>query len=113
MIVCPMCEHTQASGTECEVCGKALVARRAPEVRVGRLAELEDTGFADAGAVEAAGGTFEGLELARAEPVRLGRVDAVPEIERGRAEEVDVAVTRMGDLDSGRFEGPAERTPVA
>jgi ribosomal protein L32 len=51
MIICPVCEHQQAAGFECDVCGKdlgaalgdgALLAPLAPDVP--RMPELEQTG---------------------------------------------------------------------
>ncbi|HLL53609.1 MAG TPA: hypothetical protein VK447_08695 [Myxococcaceae bacterium] len=47
MIICPVCEHQQAQGDECENCGKKLVARTQAAVQVSAMPELEQTVIAD------------------------------------------------------------------
>ncbi len=98
MIVCPVCEHAQPQGAECEVCGKLLLGGPAaipgaapvegleptlhagvPAEAAGRLAELEPTGHA---AVDAAASEpIPGVEQTRAAPVDVDVV-AAPDIER-------------------------------
>lgn len=70
MITCPVCEHQQAQGAECETCGKIFVPGALPvavspllglepsslsnprsEVPVERLVEIEPTRVAAAGAL--------------------------------------------------------------
>jgi hypothetical protein len=53
MTVCPVCEHAQVTGDECEVCGRRLSGSAAPAV-VSPLEGLERTALEEAGAVEAA-----------------------------------------------------------
>ena len=96
MIVCPVCEHAQAQGAECEVCGKRLVEGPggipavAPldgleptglpgvEVPAERVAELEPTALPGAGAVEADPVLLEPTRIA---PVDVA-VDPAPDLER-------------------------------
>ena len=95
MIACPVCDHPQAQGTECEVCGKRLVEGPAGIPAVAPL---------------------EGLELTRqpgvdAPPERLGELeptalpagaDAPPEampLEATRVDPVDVAVEPVPDVE--------------
>jgi hypothetical protein len=100
MITCPVCEHQQAAGSECELCGRHLVEGRGTDAPVVPLEGLEATLLApvDGGAVEpmgdleptlraavadAAGGPGEGLVLepTLASPVEVG-LDVVPDLER-------------------------------
>jgi hypothetical protein len=96
MIVCPVCEHPQAQGAECEVCGKRLVEgpggipavatldalepTRQPEVDVPaeRLGELEPTAFAIG--VDVAPDPVP-IEATRLDPVDV-TVEATPDVER-------------------------------
>ena len=64
MVVCPMCEHQQEFGLECEVCGKELAnlgALGAPPVSADRM---------------------DGLELNRVEPVGDVPFSAMIDLER-------------------------------
>ncbi len=99
MIVCPICEHQQAQGAECEVCGKRLLTGVAavaatPVVPVDGLeptlhapidagdvvlVELEPTLHAAAGPV--AGDTTPDMEATSAAPVDVD-VTPTPDIER-------------------------------
>ncbi len=95
MIVCPVCEHAQAQGAECEVCGKRLVEGPAGIPVVAPVEGLELTRAPDVEvAVERIG------EL---EPTALrGGPDAPPEpvlIDPTRAPPVDVAVVPVPDLE--------------
>ncbi|MHB8873578.1 MAG: hypothetical protein ACYC8T_07820 [Myxococcaceae bacterium] len=112
MILCPVCEHQQAQGSECEQCGKALVVTAVAPVAVQRLAELE-------------GNPIAGGEAARAAPVQqiadlevnriLSGPDlpamAVPDLERAQVAPVGaVQVEAMADLDLGREKDLDPRT---
>jgi hypothetical protein len=114
MIVCPMCEHSQAHGSECEVCGMSLGAP-APSARpapVRRMSELEETGYEDAGAVDA-GPALPGLEVTRMAPVRAVAAERVPELEAGRSDAVQVEVALISGIETGRHAAqPAERPTV-
>jgi len=43
MAVCPVCEHEQREGSECEVCGKPLAGAAGAPAAMPRLLELEPT----------------------------------------------------------------------
>ena len=70
MIVCPVCEHAQPSGAECELCGKRFSAGARAAAPVVPMEGLEPT---LQGAVEVdpfgAGAAIAGLEPTRAAPV--------------------------------------------
>ncbi|HET8539240.1 MAG TPA: hypothetical protein VFL83_05155 [Anaeromyxobacter sp.] len=99
MIVCPVCDHAQPQGGECEVCGKRLVTgpagippvapveglelTRHPDAAaaatgVERLGELEPTAFAAAGDVAP---EPVALEATRVAPVDVA-VEPAPDVER-------------------------------
>jgi hypothetical protein len=103
MIICPVCEHQQAQGDECDNCGKKLQAPRAAAVAVAPLPELEQTlHVGGRAAVEAvpmaeldqtrqkAGPDLpvqvvQDMETTRAAPIDKVSVEAVPELDTGRA----------------------------
>jgi hypothetical protein len=111
MITCPVCEHTQAQGEECENCGKRLSAPRAAGGGdVPRMPELEGTHHAGGGApVNAA--LMPELEQTR----QRGGPDlpplAFPEMERTRmGAPGDVDAPMLADLDTGRSADDGVRT---
>lgn len=95
MIVCPVCEHAQAQGTDCEVCGKQLLHGAAGIPEVAPVEGLEPTHHA---AVDT-GTDF----LPELEPTRQARVDAPDEpavdVDRGREAPVDVTVEPVPDVE--------------
>jgi hypothetical protein len=99
MIVCPVCEHAQAAGSECEVCGRRLQAGRSTDEPVAPLEGLEAT--LQAKAPEA------GIEpLADLEPTRVGPVGAgtqepsgEPDLEPTAASPVEVVVEVVPGLE--------------
>lgn len=99
MIVCPVCEHQQAAGFECDVCGKdlgaalgdgGLLAPLAPDIP--RLAELEQTG----------------VEQAKNVPI-----EPMPGLEAniGAAGTPEVPVQRMAEMET--YAAPVGDVPVA
>ncbi len=102
MIVCPVCEHAQPDGAECDVCG-----RRLAEARVGPAAAAPPPasreGFEPTRLPDAPGaGAF--LEAApELEPTRFAPVDApdlaAVELEPTRAAPVDAAGEEVPDLE--------------
>lgn len=97
MVTCPVCEHQQQAGAECEVCGKALggVAAGVP-VAVQRLEGLEPTAPGEAGEV----------------PVeRLG------ELEVTRHESPEVPVQRLAEVEQNALpagpDAPLERLELS
>jgi hypothetical protein len=104
MVICPLCEHRQAAGAECEVCGRSLgevgaaatpvealpdlESTRVDPVQVDAvlLAELEPTRFQAwmGAAVEA----VDGLEDTRFADLPALAPDTVSGLERHRAEPI-------------------------
>lgn len=86
MIVCPVCEHAQPGGAECEVCGRPL-AGALPQAQGERPIEafpdLEPTGFA--GVAAPADGLLSELETTGLAPVEALAAEAIPDLERGGA----------------------------
>jgi len=103
MSTCPLCEHAQAAGEECEVCGHKLTGPGTEMEPVAPLAGLEPTRME---AVDVAAETFPDLEPTRleavvvpsedpgwadpmrAEPAHEGIPDPVPGLEHHRVEPV-------------------------
>jgi hypothetical protein len=112
MITCPVCEHTQAGGDECELCGKRFTPRAAGSADVPRMAELELTPHAGGGA-EVRSETLAELEQTR---VRAGPdlpPLGFPEMERTRqAAGGEVDAPPMADLEPGRAPDDGVRTEV-
>jgi hypothetical protein len=112
MILCPVCEHQQAQGTECEQCGKALVAVAQAAVVVQKMAELE--GSIVAGADVAAAAPVQ--QIAELEVNRLVSgpdlpASQVPDLERASIAPLgDVPLEQVADLDLGREKDLDPRT---
>lgn len=98
MITCPVCEHQQAAGSECEVCGRALAAPGGEDAPVAPLDGLEPTAQ-DGGpwmgdvavlpelepTLQPSAGAVDAVPIPELEPTRAGRVEAqgelVPDLE--------------------------------
>lgn len=112
-MICPVCEHQQAFGLECEVCGKVLGGLDGlgpPPVREERVEGLEATLSDAVGdvAIERMGD----LELSRYADVQVA-VQAIPDVEPNRAADVgDVQVERIGDLTVDRVPDDGQRTAL-
>jgi hypothetical protein len=106
MIVCPVCEHPQAQGTECEVCGKRLAPGPAePAAALPRVPDLEPTAHAPGGAPSERLADLEPTGHAGAQAVAL---DAVPDLEATRAAPVDVATAPIPDVEPTRTSIPGD-----
>ncbi|MEW5739044.1 MAG: hypothetical protein AB1938_08960 [Myxococcota bacterium] len=90
---CPVCDHEQAFGLECDVCGKDL----------GGLGAL--------GPPPVAVAPVEGLEVTI--PGRVGEVvvERLGELESTRAADVDVAVQQLPDVEQNQA-APVGEVPV-
>ncbi|GAO02768.1 hypothetical protein [Anaeromyxobacter sp. PSR-1] len=113
MIVCPVCDHPQALGSECEVCGKRLAVHGVAGDEVPPLDGLEPTLFP---AVQAQDDSVPGLE-----PTRVGEATLPPAPPDGLAEAleptrtapVEVEVAPTPDVERTGAELPeAERTQL-
>ncbi|MCY1078926.1 hypothetical protein [Archangium lansingense] len=112
MIICPVCEHQQAQGTECEVCGKKLFTTAPVAVAVARLPELEQTQLAG-GRAPVQTAAIPDLELTAQQPVQNVAVQPVPELDTGRAAAAgNVMVAPMQEMDTGRAISDGTRTAV-
>ncbi len=98
MITCPVCEHQQPDGAECEVCGRALAAFGGVDAPVAPLDGLEPT-LLDGGlpasdvavlpelepTLQPSAGPVETVRLPELEPTAAERVEApgelVPDLE--------------------------------
>jgi hypothetical protein len=100
MIVCPVCEHQQEAGSECEVCGRHLVEGRGTDAPVAPLEGLEHTAQEPAAEAAALAAPLEGLEVTRFEAAELPLLaEAVPDLEQTRAEPVEVAPDPTPDVE--------------
>ena len=108
MIVCPVCEHQQSQGAECEVCGKKLVHGAAAIPRVAAVEGLEPTGHA---AVDAPPERVPGLEPTG--HAAAGEVQGtVPDMESGRAAPVDVEAPTIPGVERVTDGVPGAGPPV-
>jgi uncharacterized OB-fold protein len=105
MIVCPVCEHQQATGAECENCGKRFAAGTAVEVPVARIEGLEPTGLAGGAPVDPATlSAIPELEPTGHAPVDVPAEPPVPELEPTLAAAVEADAPPIPDLE--RLEAP-------
>jgi hypothetical protein len=98
MIVCPVCEHPQAQGGECEVCGKRLVAGvSAADLAIPVVEGLEPTLHAATAApvADLVAELEPTLHAATAAPA----LDLTPDLEATRAAPVDVEVAPTPDVE--------------
>lgn len=110
MIICPMCEHQQAQGIECEVCGKKLSAPPPVAVAVAPLAELEQTQLAG-GRAPVPATPIPDLEATRQQAVAGVAVQPVQDMDTGRSAAAgNVMVAPVEDMDSGRALSDGLRT---
>ncbi|HVG58770.1 MAG TPA: hypothetical protein VNA24_09460 [Hyalangium sp.] len=111
MIICPVCEHQQAQGDECDNCGKKLqVPKAAAAVAVPILPELEQTHHLG-GRVAVDAPTLAELDHTRQQAGPDLPPQVVQDIETTRAAPVDkVTVEIVPELDTGRAPDDGVRT---
>ncbi len=112
MIICPLCEHQQLQGDECDSCGKKLQAPRPVAVAVAPLLELEQTQIAGGRAAVATEVVPE-LELTRQRAGPDLPPQSVPDLAPthiDKAALASVPVEQMPDMDTGRAEDDGVRT---
>jgi hypothetical protein len=98
VISCPVCEHQQPGGAECEVCGRGLVALGGVDAPVAPLDGLEPT------ALDGGGWVGEVAALAELEPTLQASAGAVtpvpiPELEPTMAAPVEAQGELVPDLE--------------
>ncbi|GHG99819.1 hypothetical protein [Comamonas sp. JC664] len=110
MIICPLCDHVQPEGTECDVCGKRFPLPTADATPIATLPELEVTPHAG-GRAPVNVAALPDLDLTR---VRSGPdlpVQMVPDLQLTRARDMGpVPVAPMAELDTGRAADDGVRT---
>ncbi|RKH13083.1 hypothetical protein D7X74_22475 [Corallococcus sp. CA047B] len=111
MIICPVCDHVQSEGEECDGCGKrfpGLVSTEAPVVV--QLAELELTHHAG-GRAEVESAPIADLDLTRLRSGPDLPAMSVPDLELTSSGATGaVSVDPMADLDTGRAPDDGVRT---
>lgn len=108
MIACPVCEHPQDSGDECEVCGKRFAPGTLPVPPVAPLDGLETTSFLPVELpFDPLAATLPELEPTLAPPVDAPE-DPTPGVEPTRAAPVDVDAPLIPDLERQAFEIPGD-----
>jgi hypothetical protein len=101
MIVCPVCEHQQETGAECELCGRRLAdgAAQAAEA-VAPIEGLEPTRLDAAAEDDASGGLLPELETTHHQAVELPLLqEVVDDLEPTMTEPVEVAPDVTPDLE--------------
>jgi ribosomal protein L32 len=111
MIICPVCEHQQAQGDECDNCGKKLqVPKAAAAVAVPTLPELEQTQHLG-GRVAVDAPVLAELDQTRQQAGPDLPPQVVQDMETTRAAPVDkVSVETVPELDTGRAPDDGVRT---
>jgi ribosomal protein L32 len=113
MFVCPLCEHSQPQGTECDGCGKQLSASPAVVVAPGLLADLEPTALMGRDA-DALVTPAPDIERHLALPAAV-RVERTADLDPTAFAAVAVATELVPDIEPTRFrsEGPPTSLPAA
>jgi hypothetical protein len=111
MIICPVCDHVQSEGEECEGCGKRFPGlTNIPAPAVAPLPELELTHHAG-GRVPVDAPALPELDLTRLRSGPDLPAQAVPDLELTRSGATgEVPVAPMTDLDTGRAQDDGVRT---
>lgn len=115
-MICPVCEHSQELGVECEVCGKDLAGLGglgSPPVRAERLEGLELTAPEPVGEISVE--PIQGLDITphAAVDVEAVKVEVrLDELESTlRAPVGEVPVEALADLSVDRVPDDGQRTP--
>jgi hypothetical protein len=109
VIVCPLCEHAQAAGAECEVCGKRLATGPAAIPWVPPVEGLEATRV---DAVDAPEAPMPEMERTHHEAVDAAG-EPVPGVEATHALPVDAPEETIPDLERTAAEGIPDDGPAA
>ena len=115
MIVCPVCEHPQAQGDECDVCGKRLRAPATVAVTTAPVEGLELTAVVATNTEPSIWTTgLPELEATRAAPVAATELLPPPELEptvQPRAPDAPIAA--LPELETGRYVDTEPKTALA
>ncbi|ABF87441.1 conserved domain protein [Myxococcus xanthus DK 1622] len=110
MIICPLCDHVQPEGTECDVCGKRFPAAVAETAPIATLPELEVTPHAG-GRAPVVAAVLPDLDVTRLRSGPDLPAQVVPDLQLTRARDMGaVPVTPMPELDTGRAPDDGVRT---
>ena len=113
-MICPVCEHQQDFGVECDVCGKELGGigdLGPPPVQIERIEGLEATLNAPLGEVPLE--EMGELEVTRFAAVNVAP-DVTPDVEyTGRAPVGNVPIERVADMSEDRVPDDGQRTAFA
>ncbi len=110
MIVCPVCEHQQAAGFECENCGKQFAKPRTAAVPVAPMLELEQTRLVRPG-LNVASEPMAELERTRMQSGPDLPAQRVVDLEATSVPKVGaVPVQAVPELDLGREQDDGQRT---
>lgn len=116
MIVCPVCEHSQQAGAECEVCGKRFAAGTVQVAETAPIEGLEPTLHADVGNGFEDAAPIPELEPTSAAPVDAPEPEITPGMEPTAAAPVDVDAPAIPDIERIQAEIPGDaptELPVA
>jgi hypothetical protein len=110
MIVCPICENTQAQGDTCDVCGKVLVVHPVQEAPILEVDGLEQTRLE--AAADAPVAPLAEIELTAQRPGPDLPGMAFPDLERTQRPPAgdDMPVLPLDEMDLGRAEDDGQRT---
>ncbi|WP_242344071.1 hypothetical protein [Anaeromyxobacter terrae] len=109
MIVCPVCDHSQAEGGVCELCGNPLAAEAELAAGLAPLEGLEPTRHAATSAPEAS--PVDGLEPTA--HTAAGAVTPPPlEIEQTRIAPQDVDAPALDGLERTAQQGTGDDDPT-
>ncbi|QSQ26809.1 hypothetical protein JY651_18655 [Pyxidicoccus parkwayensis] len=110
MIICPVCDHVQPEGTECDVCGRGFPTQAVVAAPVAPLPELELTPHAG-GRVAVQVAVLPELDSTRMKAGPDLPAQVVQDLELTRAPATGaVAVALLPELDTGRAEDDGVRT---
>jgi hypothetical protein len=97
MVVCPLCENSQALGSECDVCGRSFVEGAEVGPDLSPLEGLEPTQVASVELPLLA--PMEELERTRFEPAPLAEAEEVPDLEATLAAPGEAELDPVPDLE--------------
>jgi hypothetical protein len=104
--VCPVCEHAQEHGAECEVCGKSLRALGGVDLPVALLDGLEPTALG--GPVEVSATPIAELEPTAAAPVAAPPSSPFQDLQPTAMERVEATGEPVPDMEQTALPASAD-----